>query len=178
MKSNNEQYINIFVTTEIDGDIARKGILVRKEEFLKVEVVNHLIEEALSFNIKSEIRDAYLLCARLNYPEIYNEYFNWVDKYIDLTRPVEENLINIEVLYDINSDEIKTKQVIALNDEETIRRAKELYDIVMSLYINRNNYMKYQEMIGQLIDYADLIDMYYPELRSWLDKNKENKVSR
>ena len=178
MKSNNKTNINVIITTEIDGEIRQENVSVEKKDFMSVVILERLISQALCFNINPDIRDAYLINARLNYPEVYNKYYKWVDKFIDLTRLDEERITEINVVYNITGDNINTKQVKALNDERTLERSKELFDIAMALHFNRNNYMKYQEIAGQLNEYADLVEMYYPELYGCIDRNKENKVSR
>lgn len=176
---NNDTLVPFNMTNEIDkGEIGLKSTLVSRNDYLELMVLERLIEEALAENIKPEIRDAYLICARLNYSEMYKKYYSWVDKYIDLTRPNEDNLIKIDVLYDLNANELKSKKVISLNVGNLEQRNNELNDIIHALHESRNDCIRYQEIIGKLDSYMDLIEMFYPELYGLVDKNKENKISR
>lgn len=178
--------LNVYIAINIEENkLQKKWELVDQEDANEVLHVERLIECAIK-NINDEkVRDAFLICIYANHSKIIRKYFEWFTEYLDLSRYNKDNVIEVTTYKNIYDEKLELQTMIMLKDDSLIRRFDELRIKVIDLYNNQNNDVLRTKILEELLEYQDLITMYYPEIRVILEnkydifkENEEESLTR
>lgn len=159
-------YISVGITNSI---LERKYILVEADDLEKVLIVDKLIEKLLDNIDNTLIRDAGLINLNANYSGILQKYFEWLSNYLDLTRFSKDSIIEINIYENIYNDKLTSKKMYMLKDSELVTQHNKLRQLILELHVNRNDYNQCQEILSSIVEYKNLVELYYPEIEKELD---------
>ena len=178
--------LNAYISVGMkDNEVEKKWILVEPDDLNEVLHVERLIECAIKSINDENVRDSFLICIYANHSIITRKYFAWFTEYLDLSRYNTDNVIEVTVYKNIYGKSLETQNMIMLKDDELIKRYNETKLKIFELFNNQNNEIVRNKILEELLEYQDIITMYYPEIRLILEnkyrifeKNEENGLRR
>ena len=130
-------------------------------------------------NLDNELlRDSYMICIYANYMNIIKKYYSWFTNYLYMNEAGIPDMINagevitsIDVYENVFIDDDLTKKMYILNDSKLLSKYNSLKLYVEKFKKTHNNTLVEESLLYSLLEYKDLVYMYYPELRDVLEAN-------